>query len=366
MSKEYIDKLIELMESHYLFKGKDREKWEELKLEYRKKYLFEFDEFEIVDMFRGMEDLHTSYELLNNTCFCVPLAWQNNRLLYLERREGKLFESSVLSVNSIEINHLIKEYSSRYSQKDTVIKRYILQDIMNGRYSKDCFLSFEIEDEYGNIRLLEAKMNKIIPACKGGGILVSRPVKVINGNTLYIHITDFNDYVTMERAFRKIDKRIQTVIFDIRNNRGGKIHLAKEWVGHFAQSKSIIKEYKIISREDVSVQIVEPKVPFIDLSKKDIYIVVNGQTMSSAEYVFLLGMKNLYKCVVVGAETLGMSGECRVYTIVDRGVLRITTKKYDFLNKQLERGIPPDLLLNSNNEVTDDIVKRWMNENNNK
>lgn len=61
---------------------------------------------------------------------------------------------------------------------------------------------------------------------------------------------------------------------------------------------------------------------------KQLVVLVDRTTASSAEYIFLQALKKRFNCLTIGDDTAGMSGQARQFGLCNNIVLQVTTKKY--------------------------------------
>ncbi|HDR7339632.1 TPA: hypothetical protein QCX11_005872, partial [Bacillus anthracis] len=79
-------------------------------------------------------------------------------------------------------------------------------------------------------------------------------------------------------------------------------------------------------------------------SKRKFFILCNGGTASSAEFIFLKGLLlSNEDLTIIGEQTAGLSGQAKIFTIDEKDIIQVTTKKFlSRQGKEIKEGIQPD------------------------
>lgn len=117
---------------------------------------------------------------------------------------------------------------------------------------------------------------------------------------------------------------------------------AKNRLGLFLDKDICLDSYYVTDGESIFNHHLESGQSNISLKGKKVYAIIDENTMSSAEYIFALGLKKAYDCILIGQPTMGLSGQCKIYNIDNLGELRVTTKKYINCNGTYVSNIKPD------------------------
>lgn len=135
------------------------------------------------------------------------------------------------------------------------------------------------------------------------------------------------------------------VLFDIRNNMGGKVDLAIQLTSLFINKKS-----KIFLKSRFKVEEISIFPQKSSLNGKKIGILFNNLTSSSLEFIFLKSLLNQKNIKFMGTPTSGMLDIATIYNIDNKYRLSLTTKKYvDIDQKELElKRINPDIYIDIN------------------
>lgn len=96
------------------------------------------------------------------------------------------------------------------------------------------------------------------------------------------------------------------------------------------------------------------------IKDKNIYLYVNENTMSSAEFIFARALKVSESCVIIGRETFGFSGQAKQIVLAPDLVLTVTVKRYidRMTSKEIKQGIKPDYYVTSD-FVEEDHFKKY-------
>ncbi len=148
-----------------------------------------------------------------------------------------------------------------------------------------------------------------------------------------------------------INKKIKSLIIDVRGNGGGNSGFAKSFASHFFNKKVLFntKETRI-SKDNFDLEktesYVEPTKPFLDIP---VILLVDALCLSSNEY-FIAGMKDNNRAILIGETTGGGSGnpkKCDILFKYSNFPLFVSTWNYYRPNGELleGNGIKPDIIV---------------------
>ena len=124
------------------------------------------------------------------------------------------------------------------------------------------------------------------------------------GSIIYIKVNNFNmDFLSqISRRLSELETSEITIIIDLRDNFGGAVYLAAGYAEIFLEKEKIIS--RCVAQLDEMVLISKAENP---IECKKIFLLVNSNTMSSAEIFVLALSENLDNVLIVG-ETTGGKG----------------------------------------------------------
>ncbi|MBQ3423403.1 MAG: hypothetical protein IJH34_17490 [Romboutsia sp.] len=324
------------------------------------------DEYSLIEeLLLTLKDPHTKYVKLNkdNEVYDIDCTWVEESLIIMPnifRYKNNIVGGKILAVNDIDIDDIIKTVEEKLKGfPKSVIKEEVIKYIKTGLNTEVIYVKVNKND---NIKIEEIKRISIDEIKKNFTKELkeiqynSKPifVKEIENNILLIKIFSFRIQGLLEYILNKSDliKKNKVLIFDIRNNRGGFIKETKRIVSSIIE-KDVELDYKILSNEGLNNknEKIEEEHNAI-FSDKDIYIVCDEYTMSSAEFIFLSGLKKGYKNLkVIGNCTAGVSGQAKLFLLSSGDILQVTIKKYlDKKNREINKGYTPDIIVKLDTE----------------
>lgn len=360
------EELISLIEENYPFTKKQDLIWKEIKRDILDQDSLCDQNVVIIDkLISRLRDGHMRMKCLipPQSIFVVDLLWKGNHLIMI--KDGKSYV--VEKVNDKSVVSLIELYQLEYGLENLFVKRQMIADIKNGsdifqgnhlkiQYTLES-VSKEMEFTKTSIQDLKATVSdetlKLLKSLK------SLLVKKMDQDTLYIKITSFYDRNIVEKFLedvsQQMDEHICNVIIDIRDNSGGYIDLAKE-LASFVIDEKIQLDYEVLDAKGFREQyeIDSRKMP--ELSHKRMFLFVNQNTQSSAEYIFARALKlSNENIIIVGNTTAGLSGQAKEYIINDRYMLSVTTKRYVVPGTfhTVSYGITPGIIIDEDNDTSD-------------
>lgn len=337
------------------------------------------DEYSLIEeLLLVLKDPHTKFFKSNkdNNLYDIDCIWIEDNLIIMPNILGyknNIVGGKILSVNDIDINDIISMFQNKFEGfPKSVVKEEIIKYIKVGLNTNVVYVKVyknsEVKiEEIKRISIDEVK-NKFKKELKDVQYNIEPVlIKEIENNILLIKIFSFRIKELLEYILNKSDliKKNRILIFDIRSNKGGFIKETKKIVS------SIIKEdvdldYKILSNDGLNKE--NEKINEnhnIIFSDKDIYIICDEYTMSSAEFIFLRGLKKGYENVkVIGDCTAGISGQAKSFLLSSGDIIQVTIKKYlDKENVEIKKGHVPDIIIkfdiedyiNNNDKVIETI-----------
>lgn len=169
--------------------------------------------------------------------------------------------------------------------------------------------------------------------------------KVIDGNIVYIRITQFQESTArdLRQALKEFrDREHPSMILDLRNNPGGLLSAAVEVSEQFIPpGKLIVYTQGREGRKDEYVS--HPK---DDYEEFPMIVLVNEGSASASEIV-AGAVQDWGKAVIVGASTFGKGSVQTILPLTDGSGLRLTTAKYYTPKGRSiqSTGITPDILV---------------------
>ncbi len=166
--------------------------------------------------------------------------------------------------------------------------------------------------------------------------------KVIQGDIGYVKIAQFQEQTAedLETAMKKLDeKKVNSLILDLRNNPGGLLNSAIDVSGDFLPKGKLVVYTKTRSGEKTEFR-TEGDNPFT----LPMIVLVNEGSASASEIV-AGALKDWHRAVILGTQTFGKGSVQTVIPLSDGSGLRLTTAKYYTPNGRSiqNTGITPDI-----------------------
>ncbi len=137
---------------------------------------------------------------------------------------------------------------------------------------------------------------------------------------------------------------ITSLIVDVRGNQGGLINETINMTSLFMTEERLLG-YRV-NNESICEEIRVRPLPGIQQSLKNIVVLCDEFTTSSAEFIFIRALKGSSKKIrVVGKQTAGSTHEATIFPLFDGTKLQVTTFKYLAADRSImnEVGIEPDV-----------------------
>lgn len=180
--------------------------------------------------------------------------------------------------------------------------------------------------------------------------------KVLENNIGYIQILAFDDGCSIEfekKLDELINKGIESLIIDVRDNGGGIVTEATDIAELFlSKDKVIMKELDKSEKEEVTKAEKDAKI------NSDINIIILANSHSASASEILIGaLKDNNVAKVIGTKTFGKGVMQEVVPVSSGGALKLTIKEFrtpngDKINKE---GINPDIEVKEEEESKTDV-----------
>lgn len=368
---DVVRECIKLIDDNFFFKKGEREKWNNNK----KKLLSDvmaaesYEEvFTIIDDYLiGLNDPHTRLLFKETPPHILPYDFMFiHKKLYLECEEG-LRQVTFINQESVQI--ILDRYSTIYKSYPLVlIENELLKDI---QFMKRSFSRSNMQIAYDTgyeKNIYPVNTGVWMRSLKGradGFRLNSVYVRRVDEDCVCIQIVTFRDRNVVSKIMSDLEVikgKYKTIIFDVRNNTGGYIEVAKELVSKIIDSK-VRLNYEIAKVDNGLVKTMPMEIQentYDGFQNKRIMVFVNYRTMSSAEYIFANALQ-LKGIPIIGEETAGLKDQATVIPINEEVSLQVTTKRYIQNGAFIQKGIIPDVIIK--NEKTDvnaqDVYIEW-------
>ncbi len=348
---------IKLMDENFFFLDKVREEWDNRKSKMLLDVsLAQNDEqaLEIIDnCLISLQDPHTRLLYKEIPQLIIPYGFMFERKkLYLEC-ENNLYE--IASINGVNVKSILDRYISRYKSFPLVlVENELIKDIqfMKGDFSGDNLQVCYNDGNEQEKRLYPIEMKEWLVTLKQNMNNVQMDsvyVRRVDQECICIQIVTFRDKDVVTKMMNQLEQikgSYKTIIFDIRNNTGGYIDVAKELVSKLI-STNLLLDYEIVKMDEGIMKYEPVEIvanPYKDFKEKQIIVFVNYRTMSSAEYIFSKALQ-IRDILIVGEETAGLKDQASVIQLDERVQLQITTKRYVREGHFLQQGITPDIFI---------------------
>lgn len=267
-----------------------------------------------------------------------------DNIYYPNIRKGFILES----INYVCIEEILRKFNKMNSTTLKLIK--ILELISSSKGYKQIILTFKTE----NLDIIEEKIKYTRSDLTKFDIKKYNNLLLINKKQIekkydisyYYCPSLMSDNEINELMNSLINDNIKhNVIFDIRNNIGGKVDLTMKLVELF-----IDEEEKIFlkSTKNIYEYILTPKNSL--LKEKNVGILFNNLTCSSLEFIFLRLLMKRNNILFMGTPTCGMKDIATIYELNSNYIMSLTTKKYvDFNGKSMDiKYIEPQIYIGTN------------------
>ena len=260
----------------------------------------------------------------------------------------------------LKANKLIGEIFSVDGKKPAMILKKSIE-LISGKskqYLIDQGLPFVLADTMDKpavVEIVSAKSKKIIILNRQ---LINNPIKpftesnFLEKDIFYIKISFWSQSIKddIEREINKIlQNNIKLLIVDVRGNSGGDSRIADLFAGHFFKENALFRYYKV--RKNKSNFLLSQKQFFIKALAPYINIpimILTDRACFSSNELFIAGMKDNKRALIIGEKTAGGTGNPKTFEIVSgKYVLKLAVSSWIVkrLNGKLIEGagIEPDI-----------------------
>jgi len=149
--------------------------------------------------------------------------------------------------------------------------------------------------------------------------------------------------------WKALEKRgAKTLVIDLRNNGGGIVQSAEEFLGLFRGVKSSFYIYTRHKEELRTLKSIQTLFP------KDVYVLINQQSASASEIV-AVSLKDQKAATIIGQNTFGKGTIQSFFPLPDSSVLKLTTGQFKgpagtVVNKT---GVIPEIVTSPGEELTE-------------
>ena len=283
--------------------------------------------YDIRKMIFKMNDPHLAISYANRDRFVFVNLVEKKETLYLDG------DKKISYINDINIEEIIDKYRKDY--KDNAIL-FLIDDLRNGNFLHNKKMVLRLKDgttEKLKYRSFRESLNERKTLLQAYGDIYTKTINDIFLIKIPIFATE-NILFRMEQIIKSADfMESKNIIFDLRNNPGGRIDLAK---GMIERCICGCYEYPFLfidNKENKKKLVVYGKEKDIFKDKR-IIIFINNKTSSCAEFIFAIALKNIYKDQVwiMGENTAGIGGiGCQVAIGTE---YMLTYTKYRLVEKE--------------------------------
>ena len=358
--------VIDLVESNYCFEDEQAETWKSVKKELLKCEGGRDDrstECEWIDRLLcrlGDPHLRLFNTHINAYLFNVVLGWEGERLIHYDFDKNECNE--VTAVNGVLVEKILENKRNAYPcMNESFVRKEILADAKNCREVFNAeSLELKYRDEDRAIVHIERKSIEDMKKLAQNTGFKFTPImsKRLDEDTVLLKFLTFGIHELkkhMETIVSQIEGQVRNVVLDLRGNTGGFINEAESLVSAIAET-DIEYDYYVRSRdEDKQIKFVKSEQDSF-FSGKRMCILMDENTASSAEFVFVKGLRiSNPKIMLIGETTAGSSGQAKNFLIDNETVLLVTLRRYidKESNRELTSGIEPDHRIGSDKNVFD-------------
>ncbi|MBO4497716.1 MAG: hypothetical protein J5739_05880 [Lachnospiraceae bacterium] len=358
--------VIDLVESNYCFEDEQAETWKSVKKELLKCEVGRDDrstECEWIDRLLcrlGDPHLRLFNTHINAYLFNVVLGWEGERLIHYDFDKNECNE--VTAVNGVLVEKILENKRNAYPcMNESFVRKEILADAKNcrGVFNAES-LELKYRDEDRAIVHIERKSIEDMKKLAQNTGFKFTPImsKRLDEDTVLLKFLTFGIHELkkhMETIVSQIEGQVRNVVLDLRGNTGGFINEAESLVSAIAET-DIEYDYYVRSRdEDKQIKFVKSEQDSF-FSGKRMCILMDENTASSAEFVFIKGLRiSNPRIMLIGETTAGSSGQAKNFLIDNETVLLVTLRRYidKESNRELTSGIEPDHRIGSDKNVFD-------------
>ena len=358
------EKIVQIIKEQYIyFDNLSAElKNDFYKIQYIEDKNIFFKELQI--LLEKFQDPHTKLIRKMEYILPVTLGIIGNKLVVIEVFEtNSIIKKGFIlkKINHQSISDLLYKMKNIDSESLKLIR--ILESISRAHNPQKILLTFETgrgQTVEKNIKYVEAKSLKLDNCLKQKYFaLMEEHKKRIEQKykILYYRCPSLLNDAEVNLFMQSLEKqtKLKSIIFDLRNNMGGKIELAIKITEFFINEK--VKIY-LKDKRKIHEYVLKPRKSVI--RGKNVGVLFNNLTCSSLEFIFLRLVSDNKNILRMGTPTCGMNDIASVYELGDGMRMSLTTKKYvNFNGKEMHiKNIKPQVYIDINHrDVTnnDDI-----------
>lgn len=358
------------VDEYYLFDSNNKEKW------IKSINDIQINMSGIVDIKNTMKDLlislgdaHTGLFLKKkiNYIFDIDCRWVDDDLVVMPNINGyksNIIGGKIVRINDESLCELLDRYNCKYEgYPKSIIKSCIIEDLKSG-FDLNEDICIEVDTVTGNVNELLTRISLQDITAN----MLSKSSRLLNGistvmfdkrdnGVLVIKILTFRVHGILDIMLKnkELISQSKVIVFDVRDNNGGFVNETKQLVSAIV-SRDVNLDYRILSRSSLCDKyesiVSHQNEMFRD---KQFFIICNENTMSSAEFVFIGGLRaGVPGIKIVGRKTAGFSGQAKTFVLNTGDVLQLTTKRYvGVTGMELSDGYSPDIVVNYS---IDDVV----------
>jgi len=252
----------------------------------------------------------------------------------------------------------ISDFLKKYKKYNTLSLK--LMKILEGLTTRDSYgeVTFHFRSDKGNIITEKVEYTKCISAkvdmAEYWKSIEDYSVKIQEKyGVVYYPFPSLMDELGVKRLKTNLERTTteNLILFDLRNNMGGRIDYAIDLVRFFVNDNTNIF---LKSRAGIKKHLLIPEKS--NVRGKKIGMLFNNLTCSSLEFVFLRYVQNIENIYLMGIPTCGMLDVATLYNLDEKHTLSLSTKKYvdENGNSIKERCIEPDIYINRGvNDIVD-------------
>ena len=304
MIKEDIDKIVKIIDEDYYF-WDNYEQWIKIKRLLNSIERENISFYNVRKLVEDLKDPHLAIKNVNRNK-TVPFCLVEKENMIFKKDE---YQKRIYSINSESIENILLKYKNDYPKQ---YMNYLNDDIGNGHFLLNDVMEIYFEDGSNEI----VKSLSISEVIEKFGLH-----EICNRNIFYKNMENgfFVVKIPFIRNESMIDelKSVMTskefesstrIIIDLRDNRGGRIDIAKQIVELCFEGKYEFP-YLISDSLGTMKKLVVHGKKFINLDNKKIYIFVNSNTMSAAEFILTIALKDIFckNAIIIGEVTAGLA-----------------------------------------------------------
>lgn len=294
------------------------------------------------------------YVVLNGDKIVVKNIWKTQ----LKNFRLPIIGAEVLKINNRNFQNAIDDFSTVCNnKKDAVIREWIANKIISGRYNQPRVLTLKLSDN--SIIMLDIDQMKTKEETK----LLSSRIKN-NIGIVRIH-NSLGDNSLIDVFDNELNNLLDTdgLIIDLRNTvGGGNTYVARGIMGRFIDKKLPYQEHVTKEQYGNNPSVVRSWVEYVTprgkLYEKPIIVLVGRWTGSMGEGL-AIGLDAMQRAKIVGTEMERLAGSMKGVPFKYQNYqYRIATEKLYHLNGVVREKFAPWYYVNQNNTAKDEVLEK--------